>query len=258
MSETRIVAIGPIDDAPPDRACMLAPLTGEISPETVVFAGDPVAGLEQLFAKLGHRNVVCEPALRGAAEALGLPVAELDIDDLELRADLALTITDPPDLPATRPPQLRRYLLQGLGFLRGSPTWRRFDNGSMGFATVEGRSPAGPCDVRATVTFGFAPSTHVHFVAEGPDPFDLRIFSEDRPSYVIEALSRAYALPFRPSLRVNEAVPPPGWLDRWGPAVGSALYLFSTLTEGELRKFMEVTSQSGVALKCQVEMLSTG
>lgn len=258
MADTKIICIGPIDGAPADRAFMLAPLTGEISAETIIFAGDAIDGLQKVLDNFSHRRVQCEPALHVAAHVLDLPVADLNSNELELRVDLALCIENAADLPATEPPGLRRYLLQGISNLKFSPCWARFDDGSMAFASIQGVSVGGRCDAEATVTFGFTPETHIHVVADRPEHFDLQIFFHDRPRYIIEALLRAYALSFRPSLRLDGAAPPVGWLERWGPAVGSVLYTLSLLGSHQLHQSLQLDDPSGVHLACQVEMLSSG
>ncbi len=241
---------------PADRTFVLAPLTEEVSVGSIMFASDPFSGLQRILSALGHRRVRCEPALAAAAKKLGLPVTELDIDALELRADLALAIGDLSDIPPTEPPLLRRYLLQGLGALRGSLTWERLDGGRMAFASVQGRSVSGDCDADATLTFGLVPEAFIHIVANHPTPFDLIIRLDPQPAYIVEALSRAYALPFRPSLQLDGRFPPSGWLDRMGPAIGTICYLLSLLSAHELSKSMLLTDPSGVDLRCQVQMLS--
>jgi hypothetical protein len=254
MAVTRIIAIGPVEGVPIERAVMLAPLSAAVRAEDVIFAGDAMAGLRQVLDRLGHRDVACEPTLAEAARALGLPVAELDPPELELRADLALAIEDPADLPTTDPPLLRRYLLQGLGALRASPAWGFLDEGGTASFAVQGHGRSGRCDAAGTVSFGFVPEAHPHLVSDGPDPFDLTILPVPGPAHAVEALSRAYALPFRPALRLDKAVPPAGWLDHWGPAMGAVFYLLGLLGPGETRKSLTMSDPAGVEVACEVAL----
>lgn len=257
VTQTRIITLGPIEGLPPDRAILVAPLSAAVRAQDVVFASDALVGLRQVLDGLGHRDVTCEPGLAEAAHALGLPVAPLDLPELELRADLALALDDPSDLPSTHPPHLRSYLLRGLAALRPSPAWTYLDEGGTARFAVEGQTAAGRCDAFGSISFGFVPETHLHVVSEGPAPFDLLILSAPGPSHAVEALSRAYGLPFRPALRLDDAMPPPEWLTQWGPAIGAALYLLGLLGPGETHKSLTMSDPAAVQLACEVALRGT-
>ena len=125
---------------PADRTFVLAPLTEEVSVGSIMFASDPFSGLQRILSALGHRRVRCEPALAAAAKKLGLPVTELDIDALELRADLALAIRGPVRHTAYRASPAAPIFAAGAGCPTGvTRLWERLDGGRMAFASVQGR-----------------------------------------------------------------------------------------------------------------------
>lgn len=254
QAATTVVLIGPLDGA--EGGLAVAWLAPAIAAEQVVFVQDAEEGLAQVVARLGHREVICEPGLAGAAQRLGLPCAPLEPDDLERRADVALALDSLADPPAPASLSLRRYLLQGLGCLHRAPAWRQLDDGCTAAVWVEGRSGSQRCDAEGSVSFGFAPTLRLHVVLDGPEPADIEVLFEAGPAHVVEALSRAYALPFRPEVLVDGRPPPPGWLDRWAPAIGSWLYLLGLVDAQQTGRSLRLTDPLGVELACGVQMRS--
>jgi hypothetical protein len=263
MADPLVIRIGPIKTPSSEELFLYAPLSRHIVPDQVLFAGDDKSGLEMMQKQLGGRAFRCEPLLAEAAQEIGLPIAELDTEMLELRADVALSLRELEGFPPTDPIDHRRFLLRGLGALRNGPVWARLDSGSTAFGRVDGVVGKAPCDADISVSFGFVPSQHLHIVmdpdapADGAAKYDVRIALRNSPAYLLEPLGRAYALDCVPSLIVNDTPPDVEWLTRWAAPMGASLYALGIMRANELRKSLTLDDPVGLHISCSMEISSS-